>query len=51
MKFVSWNYRVLGSRLKEEALKYLILICTHDVLLVEETKLEEHEFLQDKNFF
>ena len=51
MKVVSWNCRGLGSHLKEEAMKYLMCISSPDVLLVQETELEEHEFIKASNLF
>ena len=46
MKVISWNCRGLESKGKEEAM--LNLICLHqpDILLIQETKLEEAAFLQ-----
>jgi exonuclease III len=46
MKIISWNCRGLGSQRKKEAMKDLIRISNLDILLVQETKLEESEFLQ-----
>jgi exonuclease III len=46
MKIISWNCRGLGSQSKKYAMKDLIRITNPDLLLVQKTKLEEHEFLQ-----
>ena len=51
MKVVFRKYRGLGSITKEEKMKDLIHISTPEVLLVQETKLEEHEFLQSRSSF
>jgi len=41
MKYVSWNCRGLGSKTKEEAIKDLVRMTNLDVLLIQETKMEE----------
>ena len=41
MKYVSWNCRGLGSRLKEEALKDIVRMYSPEILLIQETKLED----------
>ena len=46
MKLVSWNCRGMGSRVKEEAMGSLITIEAPDILLIQETKMEDNEFLQ-----
>ena len=46
MRHISWNCRGLGSALKEEALKDLVRIYKPEILLVQETKLEEASLLQ-----
>jgi exonuclease III len=46
MKVISWNCRGLGSKMKEEAMKALIMTENPDIMLVQETKLEENLFLQ-----
>ena len=46
MKVFSWNYRGLGSKVKEEAMKYLIRLSQLDILLIEETKMEKDTFVQ-----
>ena len=51
MKVVSWNCRGVGSRSKEEAMKYLLQISKPFILLVYETKMEEAEFLQASTTF
>ena len=51
MKLVSWNFRGLGSNSKIDAMKDLISISSPDILLIQETKLEDVEFLQASNTF
>ena len=51
MKVVSWNCRGLGSTKKIEAMQDLICISTLEILLVQETKMEELAFLQASQFF
>ena len=51
MKYISWNCRGLGSRLKEDALRDLIRIHKPEILLLQETKMEESAALQSKNKF
>ena len=46
MKVLSWNCRGLGSKSKEEAMTDLIYIHQPDILLIQETKMEEDIFLQ-----
>ena len=46
MKVLSWNCRGLGSKSKEEAMTDLISIHQPDILLIQETKMEEDIFLQ-----
>eukprot|EP00253_Pinus_taeda_P018092 PITA_18092 len=46
MKIVSWNCRGMGSRIKEEAIRSLIRTEAPDILLIQETKLEDSVFLQ-----
>jgi exonuclease III len=46
MKLASWNCRGFGSRVKEEALKNLIRMSNPEILLIQETKMEEQDFLQ-----
>ena len=46
MLYVSWNCRGLGSKLKEEAVKDLVRMTSPDVLLIQETKMEEPETFQ-----
>ena len=45
MKVISWNYRGLGSKTKEESMRALIKTENLDIMLVQETKLEENLFL------
>ena len=51
MKAFSWNYRGLGSKGKEEAMLDLISLHHPDILLIQETKLEEKAFLQTSKKF
>ena len=46
MKIISWNCRGMGSKIKEEATRNLIRIETPDIFLIQETKMEEADFLQ-----
>ena len=46
MKVLSWNGRGLGSKGKEEAMKDLITLAQPNILLIQETKMEEDIFLQ-----
>ena len=46
MKVLSWNCRGLGSKSKDEAMIDLISIHQPDILLIQETKMEEDVFLQ-----
>eukprot|EP00253_Pinus_taeda_P008616 PITA_08616 len=46
MKVISWNCRGMGSKAKEEAIRSLVRTETPDLLLVQETKLEDIVFLQ-----
>lgn len=46
MKVVSWNCKGLGNENKEEALKDPLKIEKLDVILNQETKMEEKEALQ-----
>ena len=51
MKVISWNYRGLGSKMKEEAMKTLIMTENPDIMLVQETKLEENLFHQNNKSY
>ena len=51
MQYVSWNCRGLGSTLKEEAIKDLIRLVRPEVLLIQETKLEEDALLRASDVF
>ena len=51
MKYVSWNCRGLGSNLKEEALKDIVRLYKPEVLLIQETKLEDVFLLQASKVF
>ena len=46
MKYISWNCRGLGSKLKEDAIRDLIRIHKPEILLLQETKMEETAVLQ-----
>ena len=46
MKVLSWNYKGLGIKAKEEAMKKLIRLAQLDTLLIQETKMEKDMFLQ-----
>ncbi|WP_369124422.1 endonuclease/exonuclease/phosphatase family protein, partial [Actinobacillus pleuropneumoniae] len=41
MKIISWNCRGMGIKAKEEAIRSLIRTEGPDILLVQETKLED----------
>lgn len=45
MQIVSWNCRGLGNPLKAEAVKYLSRMEPSDILLLQETKIEEDTLL------
>ena len=45
MNIVSWNCRGLGNSLKAEAVKDLLRIASPDILLLQETKIEEANLL------
>jgi exonuclease III len=51
MKVISYNYKGLGSKMKEESMRSLIMIENPDIMLVQETKLEENLFLQSSKIF
>ena len=51
MKYVSWNCRGLGRNLKEEALKDIVRLYKPEVLLIQETKLEDVFLLQASKVF
>ena len=51
MKYFSWNYRGLGNRLKEEALKDIVRMYSPEILLIQETKLEDLLLLQASKAF
>lgn len=46
MKLTSWNCRGFDSRIKEEALKDIIILSKTEILLIQEKKMEELDFLQ-----
>ena len=51
MQYVSWNCRGLGSSLKEEAIRDLVRVMMPEVILIQETKLEEDALLRASNSF
>ena len=51
MKIVSWNCRGLGSNKKMDSMKALIGTTSLDILMIQETKMEEAYFLQSAPFF
>ena len=51
MRIISWNCRGLGSKGKEEAMLDLISLHHPNILLIQETKLEEIAFLQTSKKF
>jgi exonuclease III len=51
MQIVSWNCRGLSSKNKEEALRDLTRLARPEVLLIQETKLEEEDLLRASNLF
>jgi exonuclease III len=46
MKIVYWNCKGMGIKVKEEATRNLIRREAPDILLIQETKMEDNEFLQ-----
>ena len=51
MQFVSWNCRGLGSNSKEEVVKDLVRMSSPEILLIQETKMEEPETIQASKKF
>ena len=51
MQFVSWNCRGLGSKPKEEAIKDIVKMNSPEILLIQETKMEEPETIQASKLF
>lgn len=51
MKIVSWNCRGVGTTIKEEAMNSLIRLEAPDILLIQQTKLEDTTFLQASKKF
>ena len=45
MQIISWNCRGLGNPIKAEAVKDLIRMDSSDILLLQETKIEEDSLL------
>jgi exonuclease III len=46
MQYVSWNCRGLGSKIKEEALRDIVRLERPEVLLIQETKMEDADLLR-----
>ena len=46
MMILSWNYRGLGSKVKEESMKDLILLAHPDIILIQEPNMDKDAFLQ-----
>ena len=51
MRYISWNCRGLGSPQKVEAMKDLVRINKPEILLVQETKMEDSSALYAGNIF
>ena len=51
MQYVSWNCRGLGNTLKEVAIRDLVRVMRPEVLLIQETKMEEVDLLRASNMF
>ena len=51
MRYISWNCRGLGSPQKVEAMKDLVRINKPEILLVQETKMEDGSALHAGNLF
>ena len=51
MQYVSWNGRGLGSTIKEEAIRDLVKTMMPEVLLIQETKMEEEALLRASNSY
>ena len=51
MNLVSWNCRGMGGSIKVEALKNIINTEKPDVLLIQDTKMPEDEFLSRSPLF
>lgn len=49
MQVVSWNCRGLGNISKADSVKDLLKIATADILLLQETKIEEASLLLSKS--
>jgi ribonuclease HI/exonuclease III len=46
MQYVSWNCRGLGGKIKEEALRDIVRLERPEVLLIQETKMEDADLLR-----
>lgn len=51
MLFVSWNCRGFDNKIKEEAMKDIIRMTNPEILLIQETKLEDIDLLQASKVF
>ena len=51
MQYISWNCRGLGSNLKEEALKDIVRLYSLEIVLIQETKMEDFVLLRDSKAF
>jgi len=51
MRYISWNCRGLGSPQKVEAMRDLVRINKPEILLVQETKMEDDSALHAGNTF
>ena len=45
MQFISWNCRGLGNPIKAESVKDLLIMVSSDILLLQETKIDEESLL------
>ena len=51
MQYISQNCRGLGNNLKEEALKDIVRLYSPEILLIQETKMEDFVLLQTSKAF
>ena len=49
MQFISWNCRGLGNPIKAESVTDLLRMVSSDILLLQETKIEEESLLLVSN--
>jgi exonuclease III len=47
MKVISWNCKGLGSKSKKEEVRKLIQMKKPSILMIQETKMREHDTLKD----